>query len=273
MKKLVGSFVAGIIIAGTAATTVSAGEYEVQKGDSLWMIANENDTSVEELVEINDLDSTTIHPNQLILTNNIEKYIVEKGDTLSGIANNLDVTVSDLKDWNELSTDLIVIGQELEVQNANTGESNTSESNENVNQDNASESNTNENAEATEETNTSNESSSNASSNEAAASNTQEEAEGQTFSVTATAYTANCDGCTGITSTGVDLNNNPNAKVIAVDPDVIPLGSTVYVEGYGYATAADVGGAIKGNKIDIHVPTKDEAYSWGVRTVDVTIVE
>jgi 3D (Asp-Asp-Asp) domain-containing protein/LysM repeat protein len=254
MKKLIGSFVAGIMIAGTAATTVSAGEYEVEKGDSLWKIANENDSTVEELVELNDLNSTTIHPNQLLLIKNKEKYTVEQGDTLNAIANNYDATVSDLKDWNDLSTDLIVIGQELQIQNAN------------VNQDNSSaESNTNETTEAVEETNTSNESSSN---NEASA-----DSEGETFTVTATAYTADCDGCSGITSTGVDLNNNPDAKVIAVDPDVIPLGSEVYVEGYGYATAADVGSAIQGNKIDIHVPTKDEAFDWGVRTVDVTIVE
>jgi 3D (Asp-Asp-Asp) domain-containing protein/LysM repeat protein len=258
VKKIIASFVTGTIIAGAAVTTVSADEYEVEKGDSLWRIANENDTSVENLVELNELDSTTIHPNQLLLIKNNEKYKVEKGDTLNSIANNHDVTVSDLKDWNELSTDLIVIGQELHIQNAN------------INQENASESNTAENTEAAEETNTSNESSAGAASE---ASNNQDEPEGETFSVTATAYTAECDGCSGVTSTGVDLNSNPDAKVIAVDPDVIPLGSEVYVEGYGYATAADVGSAIKGNKIDIHVPTKDEAYNWGVRTVDVTIVE
>src|SRR5690625_3051586 len=257
MKKLVGSFVAGIMIAGTAVTTVSAQEYEVQKEDSLWDIANENDTTVEELVDLNDLNTTTIQPNQLLLINKNEKYKVEKRDTLAGIANNHDVTVSDLNNWNELSTDLIVIGQELFIENAD------------VSQDNASESNTNENAESAEETSTSNESAS----NDSAASNNQDDPEGQTFSVTATAYTANCDGCSGVTSTGVDLNSNPDAKVIAVDPSVIPLGSEVYVEGYGYATAADVGGAINGNKIDVHVPTKDEAYSWGVRTVDVTIVD
>src|SRR5699024_5025701 len=95
---------------------------------------------------------------------------------------------------------------------------------------------------------------------------------GQTLSVTATAYTAKCAGCSGITYTGVDLNANPNAKVIAVDPNVIPLGTEVYVEGYGNAIAADIGGAIKGNRIDIHVPTKDEAFSWGRRTVEVTIL-
>lgn len=100
-----------------------------------------------------------------------------------------------------------------------------------------------------------------------------EEAEGKVITATATAYTAKCDGCTGITSTGVDLNENPNAKVIAVDPSVIPLGSKVHVEGYGYATAADTGSAIKGNKIDVHVPNKAEAIGWGVKTVKVTIVK
>ncbi|MHA6251505.1 PcsB-like coiled-coil domain-containing protein [Oceanobacillus sp. CAU 1775] len=91
------------------------------------------------------------------------------------------------------------------------------------------------------------------------------------FTVTSTAYTANCAGCSGITSTGINLNKNPNQKVIAVDPSVIPLGSVVYVEGYGYAIAGDTGGAIRGNKIDVFVKTKAEALNWGVRTVRVTI--
>src|SRR5699024_2724083 len=86
--------------------------------------------------------------------------------------------------------------------------------------------------------------------------------EGKTISVSSTAYTANCPGCSGVTATGIDLNNNPNQKVIAVDPDVIPLGSKVYVEGYGEAIAADTGGAINGDKIDVHVPNQDEASNW-----------
>ncbi|MDQ7861221.1 3D domain-containing protein [Peribacillus frigoritolerans] len=45
-------------------------------------------------------------------------------------------------------------------------------------------------------------------------------------------------------------------KIIAVDPSVIPMGSKVYVEGYGYAVAADKGGAIKGNRIDVFFSSK-----------------
>ncbi|PSL43565.1 3D (Asp-Asp-Asp) domain-containing protein [Salsuginibacillus halophilus] len=99
------------------------------------------------------------------------------------------------------------------------------------------------------------------------------EANGQTMTMEATAYTANCTGCTGITATGQDLNNNPNKSVVAVDPNVIPLGSRVHVEGYGEAIAGDTGGAIQGNRIDLHVPTKDEAYSFGRQNVQVTVLD
>lgn len=93
------------------------------------------------------------------------------------------------------------------------------------------------------------------------------------FQMSATAYTANCSGCSGYTATGINLNANPHMKVIAVDPSVIPLGTKVWVEGYGYAVAGDTGGSISGNRIDIHVPTKEEAYNFGQRTVTVKIVE
>ncbi len=96
---------------------------------------------------------------------------------------------------------------------------------------------------------------------------------GSEFYVTATAYTAYCNGCSGITRTGINLRANPNLKVIAVDPNVIPLGSKVWVEGYGYAIAGDTGGAIKGMKIDLHVPTKNDAYKFGRRQVKMKIVD
>lgn len=103
----------------------------------------------------------------------------------------------------------------------------------------------------------------------AAPSNVQ----GSTITVTSTAYTANCAGCTGRTATGQDLKANPNQKVIAVDPNVIPLGSKVYVPGYGVAIAGDTGGAIKGNRIDVFIPGQAQANSWGVKTLNVTILK
>jgi uncharacterized protein YabE (DUF348 family) len=96
---------------------------------------------------------------------------------------------------------------------------------------------------------------------------------GVEYYVTSTAYTANCNGCSGRTATGINLHQNPNIKVIAVDPRVIPLGTKVYVEGYGYAVAADTGSAIKGNKIDVFFPTKSQAYRWGNRTVKIKILK
>ena len=102
---------------------------------------------------------------------------------------------------------------------------------------------------------------------------TNSEPAGKEITVEATAYTAGCEGCIGITKTGVDLNANPDAKVIAVDPSIIPLGSKVYVEGYGYATAEDTGGAIKGNRIDVFVPEQNDALQWGRKQVKVTIID
>ncbi|MEH7416747.1 ubiquitin-like domain-containing protein [Neobacillus drentensis] len=96
--------------------------------------------------------------------------------------------------------------------------------------------------------------------------------QGKEFYVTATAYTAYCNGCSGRTATGLNLRANPNMKVIAVDPRIIPLGSKVYVEGYGYAVAADTGGAIKGYIIDLLVPSNEDAYRWGRKKVKITVL-
>lgn len=61
--------------------------------------------------------------------------------------------------------------------------------------------------------------------------------------------------------------------VVAVDPRVIKLGTYVFVEGYGFAYACDTGGAIKGNRIDLCVPTDAEARRWGRRTVKVHVFQ
>ncbi|QHE50618.1 G5 and 3D domain-containing protein [Pontibacillus sp. HMF3514] len=94
----------------------------------------------------------------------------------------------------------------------------------------------------------------------------------KTLYMEATAYTAFCDGCSGITRTGINLRANPDRKVIAVDPNVIPLGSRVWVEGYGYAIAGDTGSAIQGNRIDLFVPSRSDALSFGRRRVQVKVL-
>lgn len=96
---------------------------------------------------------------------------------------------------------------------------------------------------------------------------------GKVMYMNATAYTAHCTGCSGITATGINLAANPNLKVIAVDPSVIPLGSKVWVEGYGYAIAGDTGGAIKGNRIDLHVPNDAVAKKFGRRQVKIKVLK
>lgn len=97
---------------------------------------------------------------------------------------------------------------------------------------------------------------------------THKEVSGQSFTVQATAYDG--FGMGGMTATGHQITST-NDKVIAVDPSVIPLGSRVYVEGYGEAIAADTGGAIQGNIIDLNMGQSD-AIAWGRRSVQVTIL-
>ncbi|UFT99073.1 LysM peptidoglycan-binding domain-containing protein [Radiobacillus kanasensis] len=245
MKKTLVSLAFGLFLTGTVTTTASAEDYQVVKGDSLWEIAQSYDTTVLKLKEWNKLDSDLIHPKQEIEINNQISYNVEKGDTLSHIAQDHNVTVEKIKKWNNLTTDLIVVGQDLTIKEQGKV--------------------------AEESTKASTVSTKKESEPEAVATSTGNEVVRE-LTVKATAYTAECEGCSGITYTGINLNEDRNAKVIAVDPDVIPLGSRVYVEGYGEAIAGDIGGAIDGHHIDIHVPTKEEAFDWGVRTVNVQIL-
>lgn len=97
---------------------------------------------------------------------------------------------------------------------------------------------------------------------------------GQTLTMEATAYSSDPADTLGggtVTATGQNLLENPMA--VAVDPSVIPLGTRLYVEGYGEAIASDTGGAIQGNIIDVHFSTYEECIAWGRRTVQVTILD
>ena len=89
------------------------------------------------------------------------------------------------------------------------------------------------------------------------------EPEPETITFEATAYT-----WTGYrTATGTW----PSRGTVAVDPRVIPLGAELHIEGYGPAVAADTGGAIKGQTIDLYMDDVNECLQWGRRKVEVQI--
>ena len=83
----------------------------------------------------------------------------------------------------------------------------------------------------------------------------------------------------GVTASGLKIIPGTNMKVIAIDPNVIPLGTKVYVEGlngakdYGYAIAADTGSAINSLKVDLYMETHEKAYQWGRKSVKVYVIE
>lgn len=65
----------------------------------------------------------------------------------------------------------------------------------------------------------------------------------------------------------------PEVGMVAVDPSVIPLGTRLYIEGYGYAHAADTGGSIKGDRVDLFMEEYSQCIGWGRRTVKVYILQ
>ena len=88
------------------------------------------------------------------------------------------------------------------------------------------------------------------------------------YAFVATAY---CNDA--YTSTGLRTHRDPNGiSTVAIDPTVIPYGSKLYVPGYGYAIAADCGGAIKGNRIDLFMLSEAECFAFGRRGVTVYLV-
>ncbi|WP_018963532.1 G5 and 3D domain-containing protein [Coprothermobacter platensis] len=92
--------------------------------------------------------------------------------------------------------------------------------------------------------------------------------EAQEILMVATAYSAEEAGV----GTRTAIGTRARYGVVAVDPNVIPLGTKLYIEGYGYAIAEDIGGSIKGNRIDVYFNTIDECYRWGRRVVKVYIL-
>ncbi|OLO28082.1 hypothetical protein BTR23_18385 [Alkalihalophilus pseudofirmus] len=284
MKKSLISLMTVAAVCGTfsVGAHISAKEVTVEKGDTLWGIAQENNILVEDLKEWNNLSSHLIYPDDQLKVALTEEYLIEKGDTLSYIVEKYEgVTLKELQEWNQLEDpDLIKSGDTLTIYvkgiPSNKIVTTSLETNENqsIEESNVKVSEQGETKSTTNEKPIVQEQEASAAVDEPIKSqeDTKEDTDvAMELTMTATAYTASCDGCSGITATGINLIDNPDKKVISVDPDVIPLGSKVYVEGYGNAIAGDTGGAIQGNKIDIFIPNKQDAINWGVQEVKVKV--
>ncbi|MCM2535809.1 LysM peptidoglycan-binding domain-containing protein [Neobacillus pocheonensis] len=259
--------VAVAVLSVTVSANVQAATVSVQKGDTLWDLSRVHNTSVENIRKLNHLTTDLIHPGDKLIIVPEKHYIVKQGDTLWDIAQDHHITVSQIKEWNNLITDLIHPGLNLLIfDGLNTTNKAVTENQEKPAVQTASESSL---TPTKAETAPAPAPAVQAPKPAPAAPAVKAAKE---IIVKATAYTASCAGCSGTTATGINIKANPNAKVIAVDPNVIPLGSKVYVEGFGEATAADTGGAIKGNRIDIFIPSEHDAINFGVKQLKVTIL-
>ncbi|MFS0646671.1 LysM peptidoglycan-binding domain-containing protein [Siminovitchia sp. 179-K 8D1 HS] len=274
MRRKIFAFIAGVAFVGLISGKASAASHVVQKGDSLWSISQSYGTSVNQLKALNNLNGDLIYPNQQLhipaeskTENQDQTYKVVKGDSLWKISNKYGVSVADLKAWNNLSSDMIYPGQSLAVKKgaAPAPAPDQAANSQAVQQSNPAPQAPAEPAEKPAPAPAPVQ-------KEAQPASSGNEVSGREMTVTATAYTAYCNGCSGVTATGIDLRANPGLKVIAVDPSVIPLGSKVYVEGYGTAVAGDTGGAIKGNKIDIFMPNKGDATKFGRKTIKIKLL-
>ena len=95
------------------------------------------------------------------------------------------------------------------------------------------------------------------------------EDEPQTLTMTATAYSWECGNGDGLTAAMTPVRPG----VVAIDPEVIPLGSQVEIVGLGMFSAEDVGGNIRGNRVDIFMPSRGVALQFGRQEVEVRVFE
>ena len=287
MKKKVLSIIALLTLAlgTTGITNVFASQYEknentseetetkkseeqvTQNGlDSLLEERENNESVVQTLTTSPSFEESILEPVSLEDKDNKTKaepkktvnYIIESGDTLVNIAEAFKVEVSELVKLNESLTqdaqlqinEIIEIETELDPETINPKKLSWEEEEPIESEAVLSETET----ESIEET-TSNEMNDSA----------------KKIIVVATAYSRNQPSLTNITAMGIDLSENP--QVIAVDPAVIPLGTKVYVDGYGEAIAGDTGSAIIGNRVDLHMESIDASFAWGIQEVELTIID
>lgn len=206
----------------------------------------------------------------------VQEYTIKWGDTLSVISEATGASLDTLVQVNEIQdANLIYPGtvlrfsadqKEVTVDNGTEQHSYRVQNNNEVKEvetteatTQAAETETTQAAQATEATQTT---------QAAAASSSQG---GYYLTVEATAYSYNEAGLSNYTADGTNLVSEPN--VIAVDPSVIPLGSYVEIPGYGVFRAADTGGAIYGNRIDVHLVNLNDVYNFGRRTITIRVLQ
>jgi 3D (Asp-Asp-Asp) domain-containing protein len=255
MKLTINKTLAALAL-GFAVTSLSspvlAASYQVQPGDSLWKIARAHQISLASLQAANpNLDPYNLQIGQAVQLPGAGKYKVTDGETFWTISRKLNIPLADLLAANpHIDPQNLYPGIVLKLPVANPAPV--------------------------------------AADYTAAPQSTVTTASGQSVSYSrvisakATAYTASpqSNGSWG----AVDYYGNPlKLGTIAVDPSVIPLGSKLYVTGYTFSglpaggmtgQATDIGGAIKGNRIDIFVPTTDaKASLFGIQNVKIYILK
>lgn len=219
-------------------------EYTFQWGDTLWGVSKATDVSIDKLAKVNDIDNRSMIQ--------VDTKIYLSGDSsIISVENNDEVVSYDVSEEEVVETETPQEVQESVKEEVVEEEAVTEET-----------------PEATETT------APEAPSEDVSTSSSEAQASaqsGRTVSVEATAYSLNQPELGNITYSGIDLRQNPN--VIAVDPSFIPLGSRINVPGYGEFIAGDTGGAIKGNRIDIHMTDIQQALQFGRRSIEVQIIE
>lgn len=233
--------------------------YTFQWGDTLWGISQATDIPVDKLVQVNDIDNRSlIHVGSTIFLSQDDSIIsVQNGEdeVVSYDVSSDEVTETETPEEVEESASEEVEEESTEAVEEAVPEEESAEEESDVEE-------TVEEAEAVVEEQPA---------EEAQESQESESRSGRWMTVEATAYSRNQEVLSNFTFTGIDLREN--SRVIAVDPDVIPLGSTVYVPGYGEYVAGDTGGAIIGNRVDLHMESVADAFEFGRRTIDVQIIE
>ena len=204
----------------------------------------------------------------------VQEYTIKWGDTLSVISEATGASLDTLVQVNEIQdANLIYPGtvlrfsadqKEVTVDNGTEQHSYRVQDNNEVQEVETTEATT----QATETTQGSQATEATETTQAAAASSSQG---GYYLTVEATAYSYNEAGLSNYTADGTNLVSEPN--VIAVDPSVIPLGSYVEIPGYGIFRAADTGGAIQGNKIDVHLVNLNDVYNFGRRTITIRVLQ